>query len=442
VRTDDLHSPWQASTTGELLIGDLPVSEIAERYGTPLFIYDRNVIAKQYQHLRETLPERFSICYSVKANPNPFILSFFLSQGCGLEIASTGEFFQASIAGCAPEDMLWAGPGKSESDLEFAVARSVGEIHAESALEVERISRISRRLGLQARVALRINPAADGAGGAMRMGGKSAPFGIDEEHADTLVRRIVDDDPLKFCGLHFFAGTQILDHNILLVQYRKALTVAKQIAAITGCVLETIDFGGGWGVPYFSSERPLDLTALKAGLRQLVEEIEGERCFAGSKFVVELGRFLVAEAGLYVARVTDIKISRGTKYLIVDGGMNHHLAASGNLGQVIKRNFPLAVINRMQSTETETVDIVGPLCTPLDTLGRSVHVGCATVGDLIGVFKSGAYCRSASPMGFLSHPTPPEILVEDNQDTLIRRRGIADDLVRDIQFLHTSHTTA
>jgi diaminopimelate decarboxylase len=437
-----VHSSWRSSEAGELLIGDVPVSTIAERHGTPLFIYDRNLIASQYQCLGETLPERFSICYSVKANPNPFIVTFFLRQGCGLEIASTGEFFQASVAGCAPDDMLWAGPGKSEADLEFAVSRHVGEIHAESALEVERISRISSRLGLAAPVALRINPAGDGAGGAMRMGGKSAPFGVDEENACTVVSRILDDPHLKFCGLHFFAGTQILDHNVLLAQYRKALTVAKQIAATTGCPLETLDFGGGWGIPYFTTERHLDLSALKVGLSEMVKEVESEPCFAGSRFVVEPGRFLVAEAGLYVARVIDIKISRGTKYLIIDGGMNHHLAASGNLGQVIKRNFPILVINKMDSPDTEIVNIVGPLCTPLDTLGRSVQVARADVGDLVGIFRSGAYCRSASPLGFLSHPTPPEVLVEGNQDMLIRRRGIADDLIRDVQFLHTSHTTA
>ena len=436
------HFSWRSNTDGELLAGTIPISSIAERHGTPLFVYDRDIIAAQYEALRQTLPERFSVFYSVKANPNPAILEYFLSEGCGLEIASTGELSLASLAGCAPEDILYAGPGKSESELESAIATRVGEIHAESPLEVQRISRISRRLGGRGPVALRINPAAEAQGGAMRMGGLSAPFGVDEEDAEALVLRIVKDPDLKFCGLHFFSGTQILDHNVLLAQYRKALAVAQRISETTNCSLETIDFGGGWGVPYFPSDRTLDLHALKHGLRQLVEEVEKEPRLAGSRFIVEPGRFLVADAGLYVARVSDIKVSRGKKYLILDGGMNHHLAASGNLGQVIKRNFPIAVANRMRSSDMEVVDVVGPLCTPLDTLGRSVELARAEVGDLVAVFRSGAYCRSASPLGFLSHPTPPEILIEDGQDRVIRRRGVPDDLVRDIQLARALQSTA
>ena len=436
------HFSWRSNTDGELLAGTIPISSIAERHGTPLFVYDRDIIAAQYEALRQTLPERFSVFYSVKANPNPAILEYFLSEGCGLEIASTGELSLASLAGCAPEDILYAGPGKSESELESAIATRVGEIHAESPLEVQRISRISRRLGGRGPVALRINPAAEAQGGAMRMGGLSAPFGVDEEDAEALVLRIVKDPDLKFCGLHFFSGTQILDHNVLLAQYRKALAVAQRISETTNCSLETIDFGGGWGVAYFPSDRTLDLHALKHGLRQLVEEVEKEPRLAGSRFIVEPGRFLVADAGLYVARVSDIKVSRGKKYLILDGGMNHHLAASGNLGQVIKRNFPIAVANRMRSSDMEVVDVVGPLCTPLDTLGRSVELARAEVGDLVAVFRSGAYCRSASPLGFLSHPTPPEILIEDGQDRVIRRRGVPDDLVRDIQLARALQSTA
>ena len=432
----------RSNAAGELLVGTLPISVIAERHGTPLFIYDRDIIAAQYQALRDTLPERFSIFYSVKANPNPAILEHFLRRGCGLEIASIGEFFQAATAGCLPEDILYAGPGKSESDLEFAITRGVGEIHAESALEVNRISRISNRLGVRGRVALRINPAAEAQGGAMRMGGLSAPFGVDEEEAEAVVLPIVKDPHLKFCGLHFFSGTQILDHNVLLAQYRKALAVSKRIAETASCALETIDFGGGWGVPYFAGDPALNLSALKDALHRLVVETNEEPSLAGSRFIVEPGRFLIADAGLYVARVSDIKVSRGKKYLILDGGMNHHLAASGNLGQVIKRNFPIAVVNRMRSSDVEVVDIVGPLCTPLDTLGRSVELARAEVGDLVGVFRSGAYCRSASPLGFLSHPTPPEILIENSQDRVIRRRGVPDDLVRDIHLTQEFQSTA
>jgi diaminopimelate decarboxylase len=230
-----------------------------------------------------------------------------------------------------------------------------------------------------------------------------------------------------------FVGTQILDYQLLLAQCRKGLEIARRAAAVMGVPLRTLDFGGGWGIPYFAGDAELDLSSLSQGLHELMAEIERVDCFAQTKFMVEPGRFLVGEAGVYVARVNDIKISRGKKYLILDGGMNHHLAASGNLGQVIRRNFPMAILNKLGIPASESVDIVGPLCTPLDTLGRSVQLPRTEVGDLIGIFQSGAYARTSSPLGFLSHATPPEVWVENGQDFLIRRRGSLDDHLRDLE---------
>lgn len=425
---------WQHSGR-ELLIGGVPLSSVALRHGTPLFVYDRNVLERKYKALRDALPERFAISYSVKANPNPAFLSFFLDKRCGLEIASAGEFHQALQAGCKPENIVFAGPGKSEAELEMVIAQGIGEIHAESALEIERISGISKRLGVRTPIAIRVNPNEEGQGGAMRMGGKSAPFGIDEEMLDPLLDRIVASPELTFRGIHLFVGTQILDHRLLLTQYRKGLEIARSVASRTNIAPATLDFGGGLGIPFFSGDAELDLGALRKGLEQLMTEIKDEDCFAQTTFMVEPGRFLVGECGVYVARINDIKMSRGKKYLILDGGMNHHLAASGNLGQVIKRNFPMAILNKIDSEATETVDVVGPLCTPLDTVGRSVLLPKAEVGDLIGIFQSGAYARTASPLGFLSHPTPPEVWIEDGQDFLIRRRGTLEDLGRDVQPL-------
>jgi diaminopimelate decarboxylase len=423
---------WRSNDVGELLVGGLTVSSLAARYGTPIFLYDQSVLERKYAALRNALPPRFSISYSVKANPNPAFLKFFLSKGCGLEVASAGEFYQAQSAGCFPEDILFAGPGKTESELELAVAQGIGEIHVESELEVERIRAISRRLGVCTRVAIRVNPD-EGQGGAMCMGGKSAPFGVDEEQLDPLLERIASDSHLDFRGIHLFVGTQILDHTLLLMHYRKGLDIAGRAAALTNQPVYTLDFGGGLGIPYFPGDLELDLKQLSEGLYELIRGIEAEECFAQTRFVIEPGRFLVGEAGVYVARVNDIKTSRGKKYLILDGGMNHHLAASGNLGQVIKRNSALAILNRLNATSREMVDVVGPLCTPLDTLGRSVELPHAEVGDLVGIFQSGAYARTASPLGFLSHPAPPEVWIESGADFLIRRRGELSDSLRDVQ---------
>jgi diaminopimelate decarboxylase len=288
---------------------------------------------------------------------------------------------------------------------------------------------VAHRLGVRARAGLRVNPGAEVQGGAMRMGGKPAPFGVDEESLDEVTDTLLADPAVEFRGLHIFSGTQILDATVLVNQYRRGLEIARRLAARLGRPLATLDFGGGLGVPYFATESPLDMHKLREQLQALMAEIEGDRRLAGTRFLVEPGRYLVAEAGVYVARVNDIKVSRGKTFYILDGGMNHHLAASGNLGQVIKRNFPLAVVNRLGEPTSQSVDVVGPLCTPLDTLARDASLAPAEVGDLVGIFQSGAYGLSASPLGFLSHPTPAEVLVADGVGTLIRPRLRWEDLL-------------
>lgn len=417
---------------GELHIGGVPVSILAETYGTPLFVYDGRVLDQKWAMLRQALPARFAISYSVKANPNLAILRHFLAKGCGLEVASGGEFYLAMQAGCPPQKVLFAGPGKSPAELAFVLEQGIGEIHAESFQEVERISAISRDLGRRAPVALRVNPTGEAQGGAMRMGGKAAPFGIDEEGLEAVVARVCADPALEFRGLHLFTGTQILDAEILLGQYRKGIAIAADLAARLGQPLHTLDFGGGLGIPYFANEQALDIVQVQRGLATLCADIQEDPRFTGTQFIVEPGRYLVGEAGIYVVRINDIKQSRGKKFLITDGGMHHHLAASGNLGQVLKRNFPVALVGKLQQEADATVDVVGPLCTPLDVLARDVSLPRAETGDLLGIFQSGAYARTASPLGFLSHATPSEILIQDGQARVIRRRGTYADLLADM----------
>jgi len=417
---------------GELQIGGVPVSKLAGEFGTPLFAYDESVMRRKWNLLRSTFPPRFEIYYSVKANPNLNILAFFLSQGAGLEIASAGELCQAREAGCAPDRLLFAGPGKTPAELQLALTENIGEIHAESMLELERIATIAADLHRTAPIAIRVNPEADAQGGAMRMGGKPAPFGIDEELLDAALDFALSQPSLEFRGIHLFAGTHILDSEVLIAQYRKGLQIAKRVAGRLRKPLHSLDFGGGLGVPYFPNERPLDMAILGVGLGELEREIAADPSFAGTRLVIEPGRYLIAEAGVYLARVLDVKVSRGKKFVILDGGMNHHLAASGNLGQTIKRNFPIAVATKWGEPDAETVEIVGPLCTPLDMLGRAVAVPQVEVGDVMVVFQSGAYARSASPLGFLSHPTPPEVMVDRTSCRLIRQRGNVADFTRDV----------
>ena len=420
------------SRNGELLLGKCRVGELVGTYGTPLFVYDRRVADNKWAQLRRALPDRFAICYSIKANPNPAFLQLFLSRDCGLEVASAGELHQALSAGCDPAKILFAGPGKTETELEFALCKDIGEIHAESLTEIDRIAAISERLGRRTRIALRVNPVAEAQGGAMRMGGKPAPFGIDEEVLEPALDRLTAHPELQFQGVHIFTGTQILDAEILLTQYRRGIDIARRAANRTKLPISTLDFGGGLGIPYFANEGELDLETLRTGLSDLIRSIETEPCFSHTHFMVEPGRFLAGECGVYLARVNDVKVSRGKTFLITDGGMHHHLAASGNLGQTIKRNYPVALVNKLDSPAVETCDVVGPLCTPLDVLARGVPLPKAEIGDLIGIFQSGAYARSASPLGFLSHPTPPEVWVDGEHHQLVRRRGDLSDFTRDL----------
>jgi diaminopimelate decarboxylase len=412
-----------AVSNGELIIGAIPIGALVQKYGTPAFLYDRKVLDQKLDALRGAMPSRFGVCYSVKANPNPAILQHFLARGCGLEIASAGEFQLALQAGCPPGRMLFAGPGKTEAELELVISQGIGEIHLESMVEADRAAAISRRLGMRARVALRVNPAGEAEGGAMRMGGRPAPFGIDEENLEQVLGALLSHETLEFRGIHLFASTQVLDANILLSQYRHGVEIARRVVKLFGRPLHTVDFGGGLGIPYFAHDKELDLEQLRVGLASLFDGLQTDASFRGTQFLIEPGRFLVGEAGIYVARVNDIKVSRGKKFLILDGGMNHHLAASGNLGQTIKRNYPVALLNKLHLPAEEAVDVVGPLCTPLDTLARAVTLPRAEIGDLFGIFQSGAYGLTASPQGFLSHPTPPEIFVDNERHTLIRKRG-------------------
>lgn len=427
----DLIARWFPDSIAELRIGGVPVTTLAAQHGTPLFVYDAGILEAAWSRLRRAVPSPFEICYSAKANPSLAILRFFVARAWGLEIASAGEYRLARAAGCRPERILFAGPGKTAAELEHVIVQGIGEIHAESPLEIRRIGEIASRAGRTVPVALRINPAEDAQGGAMHMGGKPVPFGIDEEALDEALDAARREPAIAVRGIHVFAGTQILDLAALESQYRAGLRIARAATRRLGGPLATLDFGGGLGIPYFEGDAPLDVAALARMLAAIAAEAAGDPAFAGTRFVIEPGRFLTGEAGVYVARVVDVKRSRGRTFVVLDGGMNHHLAASGNLGQTIKRNFPIVLANRLSEPVAGPADVAGPLCTPLDTLGRQVPLPQAEPGDLVAILQSGAYARSASPLHFLSHPAPAEVWVENGADRLIRRRGQNDEGVLD-----------
>ncbi len=415
---------------GQLCIGGVSAAQLAEQFGTPVFLYDQGVMLRKIGRLRSILPPPFRLFYSMKANPNAAILKCALQQGCGLEVASGGELYQALRVGCPPDRLIFAGPGKTPPELAAAVRASIREIHVESLEEANCLSSLARAAGRPAHIALRVNPL-DASGGAMQMGGRAAPFGIDEENLEQSLCQILRLPHLKVTGVHLFMATQILDADVLLTQYQRALAIARKIAGLLPGPLETIDFGGGLGTPYFAHEGDLDLEKLAGGLELVAGQMKADPLLAKAQGLLEPGRFLVNEAGVYLARVTRVKESRGRQFAILDGGMHHHLAASGNLGQTIKRNYPVAIVNKLDVPATQKYDVVGALCTPLDMLARQVWLPPIQAGDLFGVFQSGAYGRTSSPLAFLSHPAPPEVMVNHGVARLIRRRGEPADLVHD-----------
>jgi diaminopimelate decarboxylase len=416
-----------ASSEGRLRIGALGIQELARQHGTPLYVYDAALIRRQLCSLREWLPPRFDLYYSVKANPNPAIIRCCVADGAGAEIASAAEFLRARRAGCPAERILFAGPGKSEADLALVVDQGIGAIHVESEQEIEALDLIAEARHVEVRVAVRLNPGTAAGGGALRMGGEATPFGFDEERLPEVVAAVRRRPTLRLIGIHVYLGTQVLQAEVLVGQWRHTVSLAARCAEITGEPIETIDLGGGLGIPYYLGEPSLDLSVLHRGAAALVAEIDSNPLLATARIILEPGRFLVGPAGIYLARVLATKRSRGTDFLVLDGGMHHHLAASGNLGQALRRDFPIVNASRLDPAPEREYRVVGPLCTPLDTLGRKVLLPETRRGDILAVLQSGAYGFSASPVGFLSHPTPAEILVDGDTARCIRPRGTFED---------------
>lgn len=393
---------------GELLVGGIRLTQLATRVGqTPFYVYDRRVIDARIKELRDALPSAVDVHYAIKANPMPALVDHMARTVDGLDVASSGELRLALSAGMSAHKVSFAGPGKRESELAEALAADI-LINIESFREIRILDDLSKRLSRAARVAVRINPDFELKSSGMKMGGGPKQFGIDAEQVPDALAKI-REARLRFEGFHVFTGSQNLHAAAICEAQRNAFELALQLARSAPSPLRTLNLGGGFGIPYFPGDQPLDLAPIGANLAALRDRASAE--LPQCTLVVELGRYLVGEAGLYVCRILDRKISRGHVFLVTDGGLHHHLAASGNFGQVIRKNYPVAVGNRMGSTPIEKASVVGPLCTPLDLLADNMPLATAQEGDLVVVYQSGAYGLTASPLLFLGQPAPLEVLV-------------------------------
>jgi diaminopimelate decarboxylase len=392
----------------ELLVGGVPLRELAARVGrTPFYAYDRARLARRVRQLRDALPKEILLHYAIKANSMPAVVGFLSGLVDGLDVASGAEMKVALDAGADVRQVSFAGPGKTESELEQAVAARI-LLNVESFREIRLLAEISKRLAVPARVAVRVNPDFELKSSGMKMGGGPKQFGIDAERVPEALAEI-GRCRLAFEGFHIFSGSQNLKHAAICEAQTNALELAQRLAKDAPGPVKVLNLGGGFGIPYFPGEQPLALEPIGAHLEGIVRQAKSS--MPEAELVIELGRFIVGEAGVYVCRVLDRKESRGEVFLVTDGGLHHHLAASGNFGQVIRKNYPVAVAHRVYGGPREVASVVGPLCTPLDLLGERVEVGVAEPGDLVVVFQSGAYGFSASPHLFLSHPPPLEVLV-------------------------------
>jgi diaminopimelate decarboxylase len=391
-----------------LLLGGVLLTRLAERVGrTPFYAYERSHIHSRIALLRQMLPQGVQLHYAMKANPMPAVVQMMAGLVDGFDVASAGELKTALDAGMAPSRISFAGPGKSSAELRCAVASGV-LLHLESEEEMRRVDAVGELLGITPRVAVRVNPDFELKHAGMKMAGGARQFGVDAVRVPAMLRRMTRLG-LDFHGFHLFCGAQNLSAPAIGEAQRLCVRLALELAEFAPSPVRSLNIGGGFGVPYFPGEQPLDLAAVTDSLHTTAQVLHDAS--PDTRLILEMGRYLVAEAGIYVCRVIERKQSHGQVFLITDGGMHHHLAASGNFGQVIRKNYPVAIGNRMQGDARETVSVVGPLCTPLDLLADRMELARAEVGDLVVVFQSGAYGLTASPIAFLSHPAPLEVLV-------------------------------
>ena len=387
---------------GHLIIGSRSAVELAAS-GTPVFIYDQARIAAQVARFRVALPD-VALHYAIKANPYDPLLAAVAKLVDGFDVASAGELDRVASFN---RPISFAGPGKRDAELEAAIRARI-TINLESKTEADRALAIAARLKIKPRLAVRVNPPFGLKGAGMKMGGLASPFGIDHDQVPQLVRQIAAAGA-DWRGLHIYAGSQSLVPDALTETHRATIALAADITAQAGLTPPEINLGGGFGIPHFAKDEPLDLERVGKDLANALAN--RPNILRDTKFAIELGRWLVGEAGVYLTRIVDRKISRGKTFLVTDGGLHHMLAASGNFGQLLRRNYPVAIADRFGAEPNEEQTVVGCLCTPLDLLADEVMLPHAEVGDLVAIFCAGAYGLTASPVGFLSQPAAREVLV-------------------------------
>jgi diaminopimelate decarboxylase len=390
----------------------------------PFFVYDMRLVERRILRLRQRLGPDFQLYYAVKANPNPEILKLLAGWADGADVSSARELELSLESGFDPASISFAGPGKTDGELHAAVRQGIGSISIESLNELHRVERVAVELNAQANVSLRVNPVRVVREFAIKMGGKSSQFGIDEERAGDFFKALSECPHCRFAGIHVYSGTQCLDADALAGNFKNTLELVRTAVHEFGAKPSFVNFGGGFGIPYHEGQSPLDEASVCHSLRGAFSDFPKSLGRPDLTGILELGRYLIAEAGIYAARIVDMKTSRGRTFCVLEGGMNHHLPASGHFGQVIRKNFIIRSLSKPDSAPREEVTLVGPLCTSIDLMGDRVLLAKPEIGDWIGFLNSGAYAFTASPLLFLSHDSPREMLVDADGTIRIARDSV------------------
>lgn len=389
------------------------LQEVADNHGTPAYVYSMHQICDRASALRGAFGDRFALSYAVKSNPNTTILERMQDCVKTLDISSIGEMHRAHRAGWASDKLSFTGPGKRPQEITDAIQHNVREIVVESIQEAETVDAIARSMKKTQHVLIRINPIKMPRGFGVHMAGKPSQFGIDEEDLQSACAAILRLPNIKVEGFHIFSGTQCLDADAIVDNYEIFIDIFKKSADMFGITPRKLIFGSGLGIPYYESDVPLDLNAIANRVNPLLDALLLTNKFQNTQLVLELGRYLVGEAGLFITSVIAKTHSRGRTICICDAGLNNHLAACGHLGTVIHRNYRMFKVSDSAPNATEdVVEIVGPLCTTIDTLGHNVTIKQLEVGDVIAIENSGAYGLTASPIHFISHGAAKEVLID------------------------------
>ncbi|EFM12346.1 Orn/DAP/Arg decarboxylase 2 [Paenibacillus curdlanolyticus YK9] len=411
------------TNSNQTALSDKGIQQAVERFGTPLYLYDASVVEQKVNELRSCFPEQAELFYSFKCNPLVGMAQLLLRQGCRVEVASGGELTAALHAGCDPRNIVFTSPGKTVEELQLAIRKGIYCINVENMAEIGLVDQIAAEQGLTVDIAIRINPDEPQQHAAsIKMSGVPSQFGMDPTYLPEAIETAQRMSNVRLIGFHIYLGTQILQADAIIRHFDQSIRTAVDLADRFGLELQFLDIGGGFGVPYFPKETALDLASLREGIMQVWQEWESR--LANTRLAIESGRFLMAESGVFVSKVLYTKESKGSRYVIGDGGSHQH-ASSAFLGRYIRSNFPMRVIG--EGDGEHEVTVTGPLCTSTDVIGNKVNLPIAAPGDLVVVEKSGAYGLTHSPTMFLSHPMPAEVLFDQDRYWVLRERGQFSD---------------